>query len=123
MTEEPELSSSPEPKKPAGKGCLIFFLCVIGAIVLIVVIATLSSRGSSHPGNDNQLSARKDCERLVESRLKAPSTAKFSSTATKSSGEWHVAGTVDSQNSFGAMVRSSFTCTVTDDRVVLTSFE
>jgi hypothetical protein len=46
-------------------------------------------------------------------KLKAPSTAEFSGTTATGGGPWTVTGQVDSQNSFGAMIRSPFGCTVT----------
>lgn len=54
------------------------------------------------------------CESRIESLLKAPSTAEFDSQAT-GSGTWTVTGTVVAENSFGAMVRSSYQCTVVID--------
>ena len=64
---------------------------------------------------------RRSCNDLVKNALKAPSTAKFPGLL---SGEWDYrynpsAGTavysshVDSQNGFGAMIRSRFTCEYT----------
>jgi len=50
----------------------------------------------------------------VRARLKAPSTAKFdhfSFQTTKSREKgWIVIGSVDAQNSFGAMIRNTFVC-------------
>lgn len=56
---------------------------------------------------NNASVAISQCEGEVKERLKAPSTAKFESNAT-GGGPWTVTGTVDAENSFGAMIRSSY---------------
>lgn len=76
-----------------------------------------SSSSSDSPSADINLQkfdAQYHCKEFVSARLKAPSTASFSSPSTAGSGEgpYTVHGVVDSQNSFGAMLRSSYTCTV-----------
>lgn len=62
--------------------------------------------------------ARSACRDAVKGKLKAPATAKFSGETTTGSGQsgtYSVAGSVDSENSFGALIRSSFSCEVTFD--------
>jgi ABC-type multidrug transport system fused ATPase/permease subunit len=54
-------------------------------------------------------------QQVVESMLKSPSTAKFPWSIkrwayTPSSKEWEVASYVDSQNSFGAVIRTDWIC-------------
>lgn len=58
------------------------------------------------------------CEEAVAERLKAPATAVFSNfTKEELDGRLTVVrGTVDSENGFGAMIRSSFKCHVLDDK-------
>ena len=65
-----------------------------------------------------------ECIEQVKSRLKSPSTAVFSSSSETSiqqkiktfpndgvlRAKWIVSGYVDSQNSFGAHIRSNFSC-------------
>lgn len=61
------------------------------------------------------------CKGFVKERLKAPSTAKFRDfyqddgevqVDRNTDGTYTVTSTVDAQNSFGAKLRSTFTCTV-----------
>lgn len=54
------------------------------------------------------------CESVIEKQLKSPSTAKFVRGADpKFNGKaWIYKGSVDSQNGFGAMIRSDFICAV-----------
>lgn len=59
-------------------------------------------------------------KQFVLKNLKAPSTAKFPpimdfSVTQKNADSWLVTGFVDAQNSFGAMLRQQFTCTVRRD--------
>lgn len=70
-----------------------------------------------HQVNDYILSIRERSEierqskKMVKAVLKAPSTAKFDEDTFKyykMNGEFTVIGTVDAQNSFGAMIRSPF---------------
>ena len=59
-------------------------------------------------------SAERACEDFVSARLKAPSTAEFSGTRTQHQGaRYVVTGAVDAENSFGAPLRSTYTCTLT----------
>lgn len=84
---------------------LVLALCVGGAY--------LAGRDTSTP-EDLPRDAKRVCqEDFVPKRLKAPKTAEFSGvTVTESGGVYTVTGSVDSQNGFGALIRSSFTCKV-----------
>jgi hypothetical protein len=55
------------------------------------------------------------CRDWARGRLKSPSTANFSQETAQGLGDgrWRVTGVVDSQNSFGAVVRSAWTCEAT----------
>ncbi len=62
----------------------------------------------------SQFDAEVTARQFVLKRLKAPSTAKFveESSMLSRDGTWLVVGAVDSQNSFGAMLRTQYTCGV-----------
>ena len=97
-------------------GCLAIFLAPIALIVLVLIVGAIwtgVSGGSKDEPYDPNWSgeAITQCEDLVKESLKAPSTAEFDSSAS-GFGTWTVTGTVDSENSFGAMLRSEFQCTV-----------
>lgn len=52
------------------------------------------------------------CHNRVLDHLKAPSTADFGGdTVTGSEPNWYDDGYVDAENSFGAKIRTSYTCT------------
>jgi len=100
-----------QPKKNDGWG----WGCVgcIALPALAITFALLSGAFNSDREDDynNEVIAISQCEDRVKSLLKAPATAQFNSEAS-GYGTWKVTGSVDSQNSFGAMVRSYFQCTV-----------
>lgn len=87
--------------------------------------ATPTTSAPRPPRTFSPAAAEIACEDAVRERLKSPSTADFPDTnyRQESSGVFDVRGTVDSQNGFGATVRSIFGCTVTPinaDRYTIT---
>ncbi|WP_275792673.1 DUF2510 domain-containing protein [Prescottella equi] len=54
------------------------------------------------------------CEKAIKERLKSPASADFpdNNTRKKADGAFEVRGVVDSENGFGATMRSYFGCTV-----------
>lgn len=85
-------------------------------VVLVALTGLVSACGGSggasdEPGEGDKFSAAVMCEEFVKDRLKAPATAEFDTEpGTKSGRAWVVQGVVDSENGFGAMLRSDFTC-------------
>jgi hypothetical protein len=76
------------------------------------VLALAACGGAGGKGD-----AYRACERAVESTLKAPATADFSGAlgsdiTERGGGLFDVVGHVDSENGFGANVRTNFSCTV-----------
>ena len=118
MTQIPQgVPQAGAPKSSgAAKGCLGVILAPIllmGGCTAWVALSPKDTQGSA------EASAIVACRNAVRDRLKAPTTADFSAdaSASKSSTGYSVTvfGTVDSENSFGAKIRSSFTCTVQAD--------
>jgi hypothetical protein len=69
----------------------------------------------SVPAGPDTIGAWVACQEFVGKRLKAPSTADFQSydesgVVVESSNSFTVHGYVDAQNSFGAKLRSNYTC-------------
>jgi hypothetical protein len=109
---------------------VVFFLISIAVIctlsyVLASYLGLLTNDDSNINSSDNAspTMAIIICEDFVKERLIAPTTAKFPGvrdadiwTLGKESGKYenafHVESYVDSQNSFGAMIRSFYTCDV-----------
>lgn len=108
----------PGIQPPSGKKKPLWpwWLGLAGGVIVISVIAGLSTGGNDDYDSDTSYEAIAQCEAAIREKLKSPSTAEFDSTAT-GSGTWTVVGTVDAENSFGAMMRSSFQCSVIIDNV------
>ncbi len=67
--------------------------------------------GDSDPAAQRQ-GAMIACEDMLRDQLKAPDSADFTGTTATGSGPWTVTGQVDAQNSFGASLRSAWSCEV-----------
>ncbi|WP_018254023.1 hypothetical protein [Salinispora mooreana] len=86
-------------------------LCGIGGIVVL--------SGNDEP--QDPVSANRDitaeimCEQFIERELRAPATAEYTDPTTRKDGATYtVNGAVDSENGFGAKIRSEYNCIVTD---------
>lgn len=111
-----------QPAKPdSSKGVKVGAAILIAVVFLLCAggIAAFAFRGGSSGDvpADRSLEAKAMCETFVKRQLKAPASAKFSGeSATKVSDvEYTAGGSVDSQNSFGALLRSTFACDLTYD--------
>lgn len=93
-------------------GCLGWGVIFVLVIVVWSVVSSLGGEDLSSDSEDLGWSAQNACEEFVEKRLKSPSTAEFDTQVSGSDGAYTVTGTVDSQNSFGAMIRNDFNCEV-----------
>lgn len=114
-------------------------LAIIGSAIAVAVVVVVTAHSRSNAidahidatiaadaARDSKVFAEMDadsnaaktvCENLVREQLKAPVTAQFavsSNTVGGAEGDLQglVHGTVDSQNSYGALVRSDWTCMV-----------
>jgi hypothetical protein len=117
----PEQAKEPKAGR-GGNGWAI--VIAVAVLALIGFIATRSTHTDATPA-DQKADAARACEKtFIPPRLKSPATAQFSAVSTVVDGEtYKVAGQVDSQNAFGALVRASFTCEMHDggDKWVLDS--
>lgn len=117
MTEDrPWDTPSPE-KVEADKRARRGVLFIVGLVVLMFAVGI----GSLFIGNDDEgpddvsdYEVQAQCEKWVDKQLKSPSTAKYSDHAVRSAGEdaWTVSGAVDAENSFGAEIRSAWSCDI-----------
>lgn len=103
--------------KTAPKTRPIVWILLLGAIG--VVMASAMSVENTTPPDPCDISYLK-ANRFVKDTLKSPSTAEFPSRSEYSisnlgNSECMVSSYVDSQNSFGAVVRSHWTATVKDN--------
>jgi hypothetical protein len=109
--------STPSPNKSKSNGCAIGCFGVLALIGVLSAIAYVTPKDVMREAEDKKIEAFVICKQFVEKQLRAPKTAEFPSF---SSAQVHpVAGTdyevrsyVDAQNAFGAMIRNTFSCTV-----------
>lgn len=100
-------------------GCLkvlgIGFLVVVVGGTLWAFASTAFEEERPAVGTSQQ--AESACEDNISQQLKTPSTADYVDVESTSTGSnaWSVTGSVDSENSFGARVRTDWTCAVTFD--------
>src|SRR5262245_35790666 len=101
------------------KGCLLTAIILFGLAVAcgIAVTHQTPEQQAEHVDRHNRIAAYVACKNAVQTRLKAPSSADFSSftgsqVVLKDAFNYEVAGSVDAQNSFGAKLRSNFSCIV-----------
>jgi hypothetical protein len=97
-------------------------LGIIGGSFLISIVSGLTMAPSSGvpaapkppTAYEKELSAEVYAETYIERLLKAPSTADFCSMNTTDLGDnrWRITSCVDSQNSYGAMIRSNWETTM-----------
>lgn len=99
----------------------VLLVIIVGSFSISIIAGVTASPSSSTSSAPEQpstyqysLSARVYAETFIERLLKAPSTADFcSSTATDlGDGRWKVVSCVDSENSYGAMIRSNWSAIV-----------
>ena len=119
--------AEPTPPAPADPKRLDAVAAVVGTGLVVSTIALLAWLWSDpQPGQpdppsyeDRQITAWVACKMAVERRLKAPTTADFETGGHLGvfvSGEsFAVESYVDAENSFGAMLRNSFSCSGTTD--------
>lgn len=97
------------------KGC---FLGCGGLLLVFVLFVIATSCGGGSSWEPTATEARTICEGWVKDKLKAPSTARFANDGTthpSGADAWTMSGTVDAQNSFGATIRTAWTCDVRFD--------
>lgn len=111
----PEQAPGPQPPVPKRNYNRIAVLAVLGLIGAVIGMVVVGAVLDGDHGSDG--SAVSICHQFVEDRLKAPATAGFESvseedTTQTSDTEWIVRGHVDSENGFGANIRTEYVCTV-----------
>ncbi len=115
MAKEPVITSDAgKTLKRGAIGCLIALAVLIGLVIFNL------ARPSGDPGPSGY-EAVVYCENKIEERLVSPSSADFKSSF-QGTNPFTVTGTVDSENSFGASLRSEYQCTVQihEDSVTVT---
>lgn len=118
--EKTEVNQIKKPKKK-NEGCTTWLII---AAILIAFFYIIGSGGdndsSSKPTPSSKFLAYRYAENFVSEKLKSPSTAEFPGISEKDKhitslggDTYKIESWVDSQNSFGATIRTNFSCTIT----------
>lgn len=116
MSADELIDTGHDPSKPPRPfpRVLTYVIAAAAVVVGLAIMGKAMQGSSSSSGDGDRASARSVCYDFVRDRLKAPATAQFSETEIESSGnQWTVSGSVDAQNSFGALIRNNYTCVTT----------
>ncbi len=86
---------------------------LLSAIILGIYLLNLSRTNQADPAKElfpTRMNAIITAEEIISNKLKAPATAKFQTTPDfyQKDSLYEIKGYVDSQNSFGAMLRSKY---------------
>ena len=92
---------------------------ILGAIVALIFIIGQFSDDDYETGDSDSILAYNYAQDFIKEQLKSPSTAKFPGTFEKKdhvrplgNGQYQINSWVDSQNGFGAMIRSRWSCKI-----------
>lgn len=112
---EPDYVADPKPNHGMRNVVVVIGVLVLAAIIMSA-IAKHGGSNSASPAQTRRYEACNIAEQFVRESLKSPGSAKFQpcSDRTVSDGPvlWNVSGYVDSQNGFGALLRSNYRVTV-----------
>lgn len=103
-----------------GSGCLIGILLVI--ILGVMFFNQEPAETPAATADDYKFNVMVACEKLVKENLKSPATMRtpgHNLPVQTRPGVWRYEFPVDAQNSFGALIRSTFRCDVADGHVTV----
>lgn len=105
--------------KSKGGGCLWTIGMAIAIFILFSIFSYYLNEGDTDTVTYSKSLAYNYAEDFVKEKLKSPSTAKFPGLldrdkhiAKTSEGVYKIYSWVESQNSFGATIRTRFSCTI-----------
>ncbi|PPF14458.1 hypothetical protein C5E02_04835 [Rathayibacter rathayi] len=108
-----DAAPTPAKNKPVTiKGLFLIIAAAIAIPAALFTIGSYVNSGDNTSANRSSYEAAAQCEARIGRLLKAPATAAYDSNSTGTGGSWTVTGTVDAQNAFGTLVRSTYQCTV-----------
>jgi hypothetical protein len=114
---EPEPVSAATPDKPKASGCAVAIVLLVFLVLVAWLFNAITGGRTSSSPSARRVDAFVMCNQFVKDRLRSPASADFASVTSAvinqvSGDEWTVQSHVDSQNGFGAMLRTKFTCTL-----------
>jgi len=95
----------------------ISILVIISSFIVIALVSCMSSSNDEPRKEHSTSGASVMSEQFVLEKLKSPGSAKFASIFDQKiddlgEGRYKVTSYVDSQNGFGALVRTNYVCTL-----------
>lgn len=124
LTAQPVAAVAPPapPAKPKGSFAAGCFVIILALVAVGGILSTMSGgRGPTTPKEPHDTAgAFSVCKQFVTQRLRAPATAQFPNTFSPDvqsdggtpAGAYTITSYVDSQNGFGALLRTPFVCKV-----------
>lgn len=112
-----------DQERSTNRGCLIGGVAVLAFVVIVAVVGSMGGDDDTNSSDTMRLSAFDVCKDFVKDRLRSPGSAKFRNffeddgeviVTGAGKGPYTVRSTVDSENGFGALIRTDFTCSVTN---------
>lgn len=93
---------------PGVKNWLVVVIVVVGGVLLLAI------GGQDRDNQDifDAVDARVACQNFIEERLVSPATAEFAGRPERVGDVWLWRTEVDSENGFGALVRTRWECAV-----------
>lgn len=92
---------------------------IVGGIIALIFVISQFSEDNNGTGDADPILAYNYAKDFIKDRLKSPSTAEFPGTFEKKNhvrdlgnGQYQINSWVDSQNSFGATIRSRWSCRI-----------
>lgn len=116
--ESPKEENKKEGSQNTKIGCIIFVILLVLLCVWLGSCArSCSSEDEEKADEPDAISAYYMSHQFMEKQLKAPSTAKYprydeNFVKDLGDGRYTVDAYVDAENSFGAMIRTNYTCTL-----------
>jgi hypothetical protein len=108
--------------RAGGRHTWVWVVAIVGGIVLVGSALGIGREDDDEPSTDDRrYAAFEVCKDFVRDRLVSPGSAVFRNyfeddgeviVAGSGPGPYTVRSTVDSQNGFGALLRTEFLCTV-----------
>lgn len=123
------ISLNPKPINalplPASQTIGISVFSLLAILGLIGNALSPEPPAAERPTTYDKYDAQDACHRNLTQMLKTPSTAKIRFTTSTETGQsrYTLSGVLDSQNSFGAMLRKGFICEFTNGSATATIFE
>jgi hypothetical protein len=110
-------SGKAAPNQKAGMGCAVVLLLMLGGCVVMMMLPESEEQKQERALNDGKAITATLCESAMTRQLRAPGSADYpfghvTSVTSAGRNRFQLVSYVDSQNAFGATLRTRFRCVV-----------